>query len=52
MPYDKDQERIFKELVKVPREYVSYLEFGMNFVKFREKQSGKKYIVSIKEVKE
>lgn len=51
MSYDKDQERIFKELVNVPNGYTIYLERGMNFIKFQDKETGKSYMIAIKEIK-
>ncbi len=50
-PYDKDQERIFNDLVKVPIGYSTYVDKGMNFVKLKDKQTGKSYQILIKEIK-
>lgn len=50
-PYDKDQERIFNDLVNVPNGYSTYVEKGMNFVKIKDKETGKSYQITIKEIK-
>lgn len=50
-PYDKDQERIFRDLVYVPLNYTIYLEKGMNFIKFTDRLTGKDYQITIKELK-
>ncbi len=50
-PYDQNQERIFNDLVIVPPGYSTYVEKGMNFVKLKDKQTGKSYQILIKEIK-
>lgn len=51
MTYDKDQERIFNDLVIVPVGYSTYVEKGINFVRLTDKKTGKTYQIAIKELK-
>lgn len=51
MIYDKDQERIFNDLVSVPIGYSTYVEKGMNFVRLKDNKTGKSYQIAIKEIK-